>query len=211
VTADTSAAVSNITMRNIYVYQCTQMLMIKTWPGGDGATGYVKDSVFENFWAYDTTYALDIDQYWYSHTTPNTGAVELTGLTFKNWTGTMDNGAQRGAIRIAGSDQVPLTDITLQDFKMWTVNGKKVLNKCNNVYGTGYCAATSTAGKSLTTFTSTQTSTAAPSGFTSPTKPTWGVSGYGTTDPIPVYTPAAFWKPVSSGVVKRAEATPTPA
>jgi len=58
VTADTEAAVSNITMRNIYVYRCTQMLMIKTFPGGTGATGYVKDSVFENFWAYDTTYGL---------------------------------------------------------------------------------------------------------------------------------------------------------
>jgi hypothetical protein len=52
------ATVSNITMRNIYVYQCTQMLMIKTWPGGSGAMGYVKYSVFENFWAYDTTYGL---------------------------------------------------------------------------------------------------------------------------------------------------------
>lgn len=53
-----AAAVSNITMRNIYVYQSTQMLMIKTFPGGSGATGYVKNSLFENFWAYDTTYAL---------------------------------------------------------------------------------------------------------------------------------------------------------
>lgn len=52
------AQVSNITMRDIYIYQCTQMLMIKTFPGGTGATGYVKDSVFENFWAYDTTYGL---------------------------------------------------------------------------------------------------------------------------------------------------------
>jgi hypothetical protein len=34
------------------------MLMIKTFPGGDGKVGYVKDSIFENFWAYDTTYGL---------------------------------------------------------------------------------------------------------------------------------------------------------
>jgi rhamnogalacturonan hydrolase len=34
--------------------------MIKTFPGGTGATGYVKDSVFENFWAYDSTYGLGI-------------------------------------------------------------------------------------------------------------------------------------------------------
>lgn len=54
--------VSNITMKNIYSYKSTQMLMIKTWPGGDGATGYVTDSDFENFWSYDCTYGLDIDQ-----------------------------------------------------------------------------------------------------------------------------------------------------
>lgn len=56
------AAVSNITMHNFYPYKSTQMLMIKTLPGGNGAEGYVKDSLFENFWSYDCTYGLDIDQ-----------------------------------------------------------------------------------------------------------------------------------------------------
>jgi rhamnogalacturonan hydrolase len=83
---------------------------------------------------------------------------------------------------------------------MWTVNQKKILNQCKNVYGTGCCAGTSTAGASLTTFTTTATTTSPPAGFTSPTRPIWGVSGYGTTIPIPVYTPAVFWSPVSSGV-----------
>jgi rhamnogalacturonan hydrolase len=45
VTVDSAAAASNITMRNIYIYQCTPMFMIKTFSGGTGATGYVKDSV----------------------------------------------------------------------------------------------------------------------------------------------------------------------
>jgi rhamnogalacturonan hydrolase len=54
----TGAEVSNITMRNIYSFQCTQMLMIKTYPGGNGSRGYVKDSLFENFWSYDSTYGL---------------------------------------------------------------------------------------------------------------------------------------------------------
>ena len=57
-----AAEVSNITMRNVYSYKSTQMLMIKTFPGGSGAEGYVKDSKFENFWSYDCTYGLDIDQ-----------------------------------------------------------------------------------------------------------------------------------------------------
>ena len=52
------AQISNITMRDIYIFECTQMLMIKTFPGGNGKVGYVKDSIFENFWAYSTTYGL---------------------------------------------------------------------------------------------------------------------------------------------------------
>jgi rhamnogalacturonan hydrolase len=82
---------------------------------------------------------------------------------------------------------------------MWTVNQNEILNQCKNVYGTGYCAGTST-GLPLTTFTTTATTTAKPSGFTSPVSPAWGVSGYGITIPIPVYTPAVFWSPASSGV-----------
>lgn len=202
-TADgtTPAEVSNITMRNINVYQCTQMLMIKTFPGGTGAYGYVTNSIFENFNAYDTTYGLDIDQYWESTTTPDTGAVALSALTFNNWTGTVDNGISRAPIVIRGSDIVPLVDITLKDLNMWTVNGGKLLNQCKNVYGTGYCAASSTAGSSLTTFTTTVTTTTPPAGYTAPTKPAWGIAGYGTTLPIPVYTPAVFWEVASLGTV----------
>lgn len=187
-------------MRNIYVYQCTQMLMIKTYPGGDGAIGFVKNSLFENFWAYDTTYGLDIDQYWQSKTTPNTGAVAISGLTFNNWTGTVDNGVQRAPIVIRGSDIVPLTDIALSAFDMWTVNQSKLLHQCKNVYGTGYCAGTSTAGQVLTSFTTTMTVTAKPAAFTSPISPAWGVSGYGLTIPIPVYTPAVMWDASSTKV-----------
>ena len=60
--SDDAAAVSNITMRNIQSYKSTQTLMIKTFPGGSGAEGYVKNSLFENFFSYDDTYGLDIDQ-----------------------------------------------------------------------------------------------------------------------------------------------------
>lgn len=196
-----ASIVSNITMRNVYSYQSTQMLMIKTFPGGTGAEGYVKDSLFENFWSYDCTYGLDIDQYWESHTTPDTGAVALSGLTFTNWTGHVDNGVSRGPIVIRGSDIVPLTDITLTDINMWTLKGKEIVDQCKNVYGSGSCVRANDG--QTTTYTTSQTVTATPTGYTSPASPTWAVEGYGTTDPIPVYTPTVWW-PV-------AEATPTPA
>ncbi|KAH7327100.1 pectin lyase fold/virulence factor [Rhexocercosporidium sp. MPI-PUGE-AT-0058] len=111
--------------------------------------------IFTHTNAYDTTYAFDVDQYWYNRLTPNTGA---------------------------------------------TVNGNTVVNQCNNVYGSRYCVGNST-GLPLATFTTSVTSTAAPTGFTAPAKPAWVVAGYWTNIPIPFYAPAALWKPVSIGVV----------
>lgn len=195
--AASGAEIEYIHMRRVYVYQCTQMLMIKTWPGGTGAVGYVRNSIFEDFWAYDTTYALDIDQYWYDHTTPNTGAIEISSLIFSNWTGTVDNGISHGPIIIRGSNIVPLTNITLQDFAMWTVNKNQVVLQCRNVYGTGYCARELASGATPTEFSSTVTMTTTMSGYVVPTSPTWAVAGYGTTISIPVYTPAALLGTVS--------------
>jgi rhamnogalacturonan hydrolase len=172
------------------------MSMIKTWPGDSGPVGYLKDPLFENFWAYDITYALDIDQYWPSRTTPGTGAVQISELTFNNWTGTVDNGIQRGPIVIRGSDIVPLTDISLSNFDMWTVNGGKLLYQCKNVYGTGYFAAKST-GPSLTASATMVTVTTPPAAYTPAAKPDWAVQGFGVTDSIPVYTPMVLWAPVS--------------
>lgn len=195
--AASGAEIEYIHMRRVYVYQCTQMLMIKTWPGGTGAVGYVRNSIFEDFWAYDTTYALDIDQYWYDHTTPNTGAIEISSLSFSNWTGTVDNGISHGPIIIRGSNIVPLTNITLQDFAMWTVNKNQVVLQCRNVYGTGYCSRELVSGATPTELSSTVTMTTTMSGYVVPTSPTWAVAGYGTTISIPVYTPAALWGTVS--------------
>lgn len=169
------------------------MLMIKTWPGGTGAVGYVRNSVFEDFWAYDTTYALDIDQYWYEHTTPNTGAIKISDLVFRNWTGTVDNGVARGPIVIRGSDVVPLVNITLVDFAMWTVTKGAVVLQCRNVYGAGYCARELADGVAPTSFSSTVTISTTMEGYVVPTSPVWGVAGYGTTVSIPVYTPAVLW------------------
>ncbi|KAL8714111.1 MAG: hypothetical protein Q9220_001839 [cf. Caloplaca sp. 1 TL-2023] len=196
-----AAAVSNITMRNVYSYKSTQMLMIKTYPGGSGAVGYVKNSLFENFWSYDCTYGLDIDQYWYNHATPDTGAVALSGLTFNNWNGHVDNGVSRGPVVIRGSDIVPLQDIAIKEMNVWTLNGNKVVDQCKNVYGSGNCIK---AAAGSAAYTTSQTVTATPTGYKIPAKPTWAVEGYGTTDAIPVYTPAVWWP------LPGVSATPTP-
>ncbi|RDW63491.1 hypothetical protein BP6252_11036 [Coleophoma cylindrospora] len=193
------AKVSNVTMRNIYAFECTQMLMIKTYPGGTGSEGYVTDSLFENFWGYDTTYALDIDQYWGGTYTPDTGAVAIYNLTFNNFTGSLADGMQRGAMNLRGSDIVPMQDITLIDFDFFNTVGDRIVNQCNNVYGSGGCipaeSGTSTFDIQTTTWVAATSLPAAPS---------WAVSGYGLTIPIPVYTPAVMWPTASTSAAAAA-------
>jgi rhamnogalacturonan hydrolase len=166
--------------------------MLKTFPGGRGAVGYVTDSVFENFWSYDSIYGLDIDQYWEQHTSGDTGAVKLSNLVFRNWTGTVDNGVTRGVAMLRASNVVPATNIQLIDFKMWTKTGNKVVNVCKNVYGSGFCAKKGSGGK----YATSAVSNSPPAGYTAPVKPRWALpdTGYGTAEAIPVVTPAPMWK-----------------
>ena len=82
---------------------------------------------------------------------------------------------------------------------MWIVNGRKLLNQFKDDYETGYCATTSAAGVALMIFTTTVTTTTPPAGYSAPTKPAWGIVGYGTTLPIPVYMPAMLWSVASPG------------
>ncbi|OKL57526.1 hypothetical protein UA08_07098 [Talaromyces atroroseus] len=199
--------VSNITMRNIYSYECVQMLMIKTFPGGTGAQGNVTDSVFENFWGYSTTYALDINQYWQETYSPDTGAVALNNLVFTNWTGSLADGMERGPVMWSASDIVPSQNITLEGFYMGGLTGDRMINKCNNVYGSGGCIQAATGTTTYSTVVTTWS--VAPSGWTAPASPTWGVSGYGLTVPIPVYTPSVFW-PTASASATAAVVTSSP-
>jgi rhamnogalacturonan hydrolase len=148
---------------------------------------------------------------WNGHTTPNTGAVKLSNLRFSNWTGTVDNGKSRGPIVIRGSNIVPLTDITLEGFEMWTETRDQLIHQCRNVYGTGYCARQLPEGASPTEFSSSITVNSVPTGFVKPNKPDWGVSGYDVTVSIPVYTPAVRWGAPGFGVKNGAAPTPTAA
>lgn len=103
---------------------------------------------------------------------------------------------------------VPLTDITLTNFNMWTVNGNTIINQCKNVYGTGYCAGQSP-DPNPAPFTSMMTTANPPAAYTAYPDPAWGIkgTGYGVTIPIPVYTPAVFWAPASPNGVLQVKAT----
>jgi len=107
----------------------------------------------------------------------------------------VDNGKTRGPVVIRGSNIVPVTNVTLTNIDMWTMNGNEVIHQCYNVYGTGVCAGNATQAS----VSNCVTSTTPPIAYTSPVSPAWGISGYGYTIPIPVYTPAPFWTYSAAG------------
>ncbi|KAF5616939.1 murein transglycosylase [Fusarium sp. NRRL 25303] len=196
-----SASIANIHARNINIIQGNNIAFIKTYPGG---SGHVTNITFENFRSKASLYGLDINQYWQNTFEPDTGAVALSNLVFKNFSGSVADGSKRPPLFLVANDLSFATNVTVQDFSVWTESGTSVINKISNIFGHGdnsYGQANGikslSSGQAPTAYTSTYTVTATPTGWKAPSFPTWAAAstGYGTDVPIPVYTPAALWKP----------------
>ncbi|KAH6891513.1 glycoside hydrolase family 28 protein [Thelonectria olida] len=196
-----SASIANIHARNISIIQGNNIAFIKTYPGG---SGYVTNVTFENFRSKASLYGLDINQYWQNTNGPDTGSVALSNLIFRNFSGSVANGVQRPPLYLIGNDLTYARNVTVEGFSIWTETNTYVVNKINNIFGTGdasYGPANGikklAPGESPSPYTSTYTITASPTSWVAPASPTWAVAstGYGTDAPIPVYTPAPLWKP----------------
>ncbi|KAH7208687.1 pectin lyase fold/virulence factor [Fusarium oxysporum] len=196
-----SASIANIHARNINIIQGNNIAFIKTYPGG---SGHVTNITFENFRSKASLYGLDINQYWQNTFEPDTGAVALSNLVFKNFSGSVADGSKRPPLFLVANDLSFATNVTVEDFSIWTESGPSVVNKISNIFGHGdnsYGQANGikslSSGQAPTAYTSTYTVTATPTGWAAPSFPTWAAAstGYGTDVPIPVYTPAALWKP----------------
>ncbi|KAJ5713615.1 uncharacterized protein N7483_010796 [Penicillium malachiteum] len=196
-----SAEISNIEARNISIIQGNEIAFIKTYPGG---SGYVTNVTFANFRSLSSLYGLNLDQYWQNTFTPDTGSVALSNIAFRNFSGSIADGAERPPLYLLANDLTFATNITLEDFSVWTESGTYVVNKINNVFGTGDDSygtndgiVSLASGESPYTYTSTYTVTASPTNWQAPTSPSWALpsTGYGTASPIPVYSPAPLWRP----------------
>ncbi|KAI8290773.1 Rhamnogalacturonase A [Colletotrichum sp. SAR11_57] len=187
--------------RNISIIQGNNIAFIKTYPGG---SGYVTNITFENFRSKASLYGLDINQYWQNTFEPDTGAVAISNLIFKNFSGSVADGAKRPPLYLIANDLTYATNVTVEGFSLWTESGTYVVNKISNIfgnsdnsYGVGDGIKSLTSKQSPTAYTSTYTISTTPTGWAIPPSPTWAAAstGYGTDVPIPVYTPAPLWKP----------------
>ncbi|KAJ0357633.1 hypothetical protein COL154_009939 [Colletotrichum chrysophilum] len=118
--------------RNISIIQGNNIAFIKTYPGG---SGYVTNITFENFRSKASLYGLDINQYWQNTFEPDTGAVALSNLIFKNFSGSVADGAKRPPLYLIANDLTYATNVTVEGFSLWTESGTYVVNKISNIFG----------------------------------------------------------------------------
>ena len=146
-----------------------------------------------NHIGHGNAYSLDIDAYWSSKSQDEGDGVQYTNLTFSNWKGTEENGEQRGPIKIQCPDAAPCTDITIEDFAMWTESGDEQTYSCRNAYGSGYCLQ-SGSGDDASSYSTALTATATPSAYAAPSMPNDLSTAFGTDSPIPIPTiPTSFF------------------
>ncbi|KAJ3956676.1 hypothetical protein N0V92_006766 [Colletotrichum tropicale] len=171
--------------RNISIIQGNNIAFLKTYPGG---SGYVTNITFENFRSKASLYGLDINQYWQNTFEPDTGAVALSNLVFQNFSGSVADGAKRPPLYLIANDLTYATNVTVEDFSLWTESGTYVVNKISNIFGNGdnsYGAGDGikslTSKQSPTAYTSTYTISTKPTGWAVPPSPMWAAAstGYG--------------------------------
>jgi rhamnogalacturonan hydrolase len=117
--------------------------------------------------------------------------VQLTNVTIKNWKGTESDGSQRGPIKVKCAEGAPCKELTIEDFAMWTESGSEQWYSCENAYGSGACLND---GDDYSSYTTTQTVTSTPSGYSAATMASDLATAFGTESPIPIPAiPTSFY------------------
>ncbi|EUC56586.1 endo-rhamnogalacturonase F, partial [Rhizoctonia solani AG-3 Rhs1AP] len=181
------SVIENILFQNIENYQVTNAFMLKTYPGG-ASPGYVKNVVLRNFTNIDVTYNAYITQYWQNSYATGTSNVQLSNITFSDWRGSVNHGGNRGAVVVVGSETNPPVNVNVKNFSFWTINGNKVIDRCDSTYGGGSCIKALSSQATPTQYAAVSaTATAAPAGWVQPSAH-WGIPAYDLYKPIPVPT-----------------------
>jgi rhamnogalacturonan hydrolase len=167
----------------------------------NGGSGTVSNVVLENFIGFSNAYSLNIEQYWSSMDPLEGDGVQLSNIQISNWTGTEADGLERGPIRVMCADGAPCTDVSINDFAMWTESGDSQWYSCQSAYtnenSAQYCLEQGDGGEAYEATTTTVGT--APTGYEAPSMPDdLATHSWGTTASIPIPTmPASFFPGVA--------------
>ncbi|XP_019187679.1 PREDICTED: polygalacturonase At1g48100-like isoform X2 [Ipomoea nil] len=127
------ACVSNIKVTDSTIRNSDNGVRIKTWQGGFGAVSKV---TFDNIRMDNVRNPIIVDQYYCSNKacTNQTSAVYISDVSYSNIKGTFD--ARSPPMRLACSDSVPCTNLTLSEVELYPSQGHRMLDPfCWNAYG----------------------------------------------------------------------------
>lgn len=190
----TGIDIHDIEYNYVYTHHSNQMYMIKS----NGGSGDVYNLAFNNFMGHSNAYTLDFDTAWSSMDVADGDGISYSNISFSGWTGTCQDGTQRGPIKIDCPEAVPCSDITVEDFNVWTDDGDEVYYVCQNAYGEGACLNSAEAN---TAYTTTQTVTTV-ADYSYSTMANELTTGYDISVSIPIPTmPASFYpgrQPISA-------------
>ncbi|POS68801.1 murein transglycosylase [Diaporthe helianthi] len=185
----TKVDIHDIEYNYIYTHHSNQMYMIKS----NGGSGNVENLAFNNFMGHSNAYTLDFDTAWGSMGVEPGDGINYSNISFSGWSGTCADGTERGPIKMNCPAAVPCTDITVDDFSVWTNSGDEVVYACQNAYGRGACLnpANTTTTRPCS---STQTVTTPAGGAPYPTMVNELPTGWNISSSIPIPTmPASFY------------------
>nr|CAB3477091.1 unnamed protein product [Digitaria exilis] len=120
---NTRACVSNVTVRNARIIDSDNGLRIKTWQGGAGAVSGVE---FAGVQLQNVRSCIVIDQYYCllgNGCANQSSAVRVAGVAFRDVRGTYNPRGGGAPIRLACSDAVPCTGITMSGVELRPVVG----------------------------------------------------------------------------------------
>lgn len=180
------------------------MFMIKS----SGGSGTVENLAFNNFMGHSNAYTLDVDTAWAPMTVTAGDGISYSNISFNTWTGTAADGTERGPIKMNCPAAVPCTDITIENFNVWTdTSADTVLYGCQNAYGSGGCLVAGDASDGA--YTTTQT-VASVGDYAYTTMANELATGYDISASIPIPAmPASFYPgkaPISAFLAGSADA-----
>ncbi|KAG6436705.1 hypothetical protein SASPL_101607 [Salvia splendens] len=127
------ACASNITVRDSVIKNSDNGVRIKTWQGGSGAVSGV---TFRKIHMENVRNPIIIDQFYCltKDCSNGTSAVQVSDIEYSDIKGTYD--IRSPPVRLACSDAVPCTNITIGDVELLPSRGALVLDPfCWNAYG----------------------------------------------------------------------------
>ena len=129
--SEMSGGVSNVTVENVLVWQSRRAVRIKTAPGRGG---YVREITYRNLTFDNVRVGIVIKTDYNEHPDAGYDPHALPVIRDISFT-TVHGQGVRVPVRIHGSEEIPIRNVTFRDFSVGTTYKKKRIFQCAFVQG----------------------------------------------------------------------------